>query len=32
MQKTISITLPHALGTAEAKRRVQDQLERMLKE
>jgi hypothetical protein len=32
MQKTISITLPHALGVAEAKRRVQDQLERMRKE
>ncbi len=29
MQKTISITLPHALGVTEAKRRVQDQLERM---
>lgn len=29
MPKSISITLPHALGVAEAKRRVQDQLERM---
>ncbi len=32
MPKTISITLPHDLGTAEAKRRVQDQIERMRKE
>jgi hypothetical protein len=29
MAKTISITMPHALGAAEAKRRVQDQLNRM---
>ncbi len=29
MAKTISITMPHALGAAEAKRRVQDQLDRM---
>jgi hypothetical protein len=29
MPKTISITLPHDLGTAEAKRRVQDQLDRL---
>jgi putative polyhydroxyalkanoate system protein len=32
MPKTISITLPHDLGTAEAKRRVQDQLDRLRKE
>ncbi|WP_020173950.1 polyhydroxyalkanoic acid system family protein [Methyloferula stellata] len=32
MPKTISISLPHDLGTEEAKRRVQDQLERLRKE
>jgi putative polyhydroxyalkanoate system protein len=29
MAKSISITLPHTLGVAEAKRRVQDQIERL---
>jgi hypothetical protein len=29
MPKSISISLPHALGVAEAKRRVQDQLDRL---
>jgi hypothetical protein len=29
MPKSISITLPHALGAAEAKRRVQEQIDRV---
>jgi putative polyhydroxyalkanoate system protein len=32
MPKTISITLPHDLGAAEAKRRVQEQMDRLCAE